>query len=96
MAETLFQWPAGVFGNDRMAYYGVGGAWCFSSGAFVGHLKLMFIRGAEMKPEPRNADWKGQVHTRGRSDLGGRSRRVQVALWMKQAAANPFFGAKKR
>ena len=35
-----------------MAYFGVGGAWCFSSGAFVGHLKLMFIRGAEMKPEP--------------------------------------------
>src|SRR5438128_1633047 len=26
-----------------MAYYGVGGGWCFSSGAFVGHLKLMFI-----------------------------------------------------
>src|SRR6516164_1056816 len=28
-----------------MAYYGVDGGWCFSSGAFVGHLKLMFIRG---------------------------------------------------
>ena len=35
-----------------MAYYGVGGGWCFSSGAFVGHVKLMFIRGTEIKPEP--------------------------------------------
>src|SRR5580658_9085872 len=35
-----------------MAYYGVGGGWCFSSGAFVGHLKLMFIRGNELQPEP--------------------------------------------
>src|SRR6266498_4105943 len=25
-----------------MAYYGVGGGWCFSSGAFVGHVKVMF------------------------------------------------------
>src|SRR5262249_18287497 len=40
----------------------------------------MFIRGAEMKPEPRNADWKGQVHTTGRADLGGRSRRVPSNL----------------
>src|SRR5262249_58056571 len=35
-----------------MAYYGVGGGWCFSSGAFVGHVKLMFIRGTELEPEP--------------------------------------------
>jgi len=35
-----------------MAYYGVDGGWCFSSGAFVGHVKLMFIRGTEIKPEP--------------------------------------------
>jgi hypothetical protein len=35
-----------------MAYYGVGGGWCFSSGAFAGHVKLMFIRGTEIKPEP--------------------------------------------
>src|SRR5271167_3001854 len=32
-----------------MAYYGVGGGWCFACGAFVGHLKLMFIRGTEIK-----------------------------------------------
>src|SRR6476620_6971587 len=35
-----------------MAYYGVDGGWCFSSGAFVGHVKLMFIRGTELEPVP--------------------------------------------
>ncbi len=35
-----------------IAYYGVDGGWCFTSGAFVGHVKLMFIRGAELTPEP--------------------------------------------
>src|SRR6185503_19111047 len=35
-----------------MAYYGVDGGWCFASGAFVGHVKLMFIRGTELEPEP--------------------------------------------
>ena len=35
-----------------MAYYGVDGGWCFASGAFVGHLKVMFIRGTDLKPEP--------------------------------------------
>src|SRR5215475_11987892 len=35
-----------------MAYYGVDGGWCFSSGGFVGHVKLMFIRGTELEPEP--------------------------------------------
>src|SRR6476646_7959860 len=34
-----------------MAYYGVNGGWCFSSGAFIGHVKLMFI-GTELTPEP--------------------------------------------
>jgi hypothetical protein len=35
-----------------MAYYGVDGGWCFASGAFVGNVKLMFIRGTELEPEP--------------------------------------------
>src|ERR1700729_4212022 len=35
-----------------MAYYGVPDGLCFSSGAFVGHLKLMFIRGNELEPQP--------------------------------------------
>ncbi len=35
-----------------MAYYGVPDGWCFTSGAFAGHHKLMFIRGNELQPEP--------------------------------------------
>jgi hypothetical protein len=80
-----------------MAYYGVGGGWCFSSGAFVGHVKLMFIRGTEMKPEPPVAPSGMGKSTRGVEltsvdDLDEH----QVASWMKQAAANPFVGGKKR
>jgi hypothetical protein len=80
-----------------MAYYGVGGGWCFSSGAFVGHVKLMFIRGTEIKPEPPVTPVGMGRSTRGVElatvdDLDER----QVASWMKQAAAMPFFGGKKR
>ncbi len=80
-----------------MAYYGVGGGWCFASGAFVGHLKLMFIRGTEMKPEPPVAPIRMGKATRGVElvsvdDLD----EYRVASWMKQAAANPFVGGKKR
>ena len=80
-----------------MAYYGVGGGWCFSSGAFIGHVKLMFIRGTEIKPEPPVTPIGMGKSTRGVEltsvdDLDEH----QVAWWMKQAAANPFFGGKKR
>jgi hypothetical protein len=80
-----------------MAYYGVGGGWCFSSGAFVGHVKLMFIRGTEIKPEPPVAPIGMGKSTRGVElasvdDFDER----QAASWMKQAAAIPFFGGKKR
>ena len=80
-----------------MAYYGVGGGWCFSSGAFVGHVKLMFIRGTEIKPEPPVTPVGMGKSTRGIElasvdDLD----ESQVASWMRQAATMPFFGAKKR
>ena len=80
-----------------MAYYGVGGGWCFSSGAFAGHVKLMFIRGTEIKPEPPVTPIGMGKSTRGVElvsvdDLDEH----QVASWMKQAAANPFVGGKKR
>jgi hypothetical protein len=80
-----------------MAYYGVDGGWCFSSGAFVGHVKLMFIRGTEIKPEPPVTPIGMGKSTRGVElasvdDLDKR----QLALWMEQAASIPFFGAKKR
>ena len=80
-----------------MAYYGVDGGWCFSSGAFVGHVKLMFIRGTEIKPEPPVTPIGMGKATRGVEpaslhDLDER----QAASWMKQAAAMPFFAARKR
>jgi hypothetical protein len=80
-----------------MAYYGVHGGWCFASGAFVGHVKLMFIRGTEIKPEPPVTPIGMGKSTRGVElasvdDLDKR----QLASWMRQAAVIPFFGAKKR
>jgi hypothetical protein len=79
-----------------MAYYGVGGGWCFSSGAFVGHVKLMFIRGTDMKPEPPVTPVGMGKSTRGVElaaveDLD----EDQVASWMRQAAAMPFSGNKR-
>jgi len=80
-----------------MAYYGVDGGWCFSSGAFVGHVKLMFIRGTEITPEPPVTPIGMGKAIRGIelasvNDLDQR----QLASWMEQAASIPFFGAKKR
>jgi hypothetical protein len=80
-----------------MAYYGVGGGWCFSSGAFVGHLKLMFIHGTQLEPEPPVTPIGMGKATRGvelasADDLDERL----VASWIEQAAAMPFFGGKKR
>ena len=80
-----------------MAYYGVNGGWCFASGGFVGHVKLMFIRGTEIKPEPPVTPIGMGKATRGVepasvADLDER----QSVSWMKQAAAMPFLGAKKR
>jgi hypothetical protein len=80
-----------------MAYYGVGGGWCFTSGAFVGHVKLMFIRGTELKPEPPVTPIGMGKSTRGVElasvdDFDER----QLASWIKQAATMPFVGGKKR
>ena len=80
-----------------MAYYGVDGGWCFSSGAFVGHVKLMFIRGTEIKPEPPVTPVGMGRSTRGVelaavADLD----EGQVAAWMRQAATMPFFGGRKK
>lgn len=80
-----------------MAYHGVDGGWCFTSGAFVGHVKLMFIRGTDLNPEP-------PVHPIG---MGKQTRGVelasvddldeaQVASWMRQAATMPLAGGAKR
>ncbi len=80
-----------------MAYYGVDGGWCFSSGAFVGHVKLMFIRGTEIKPEPPVTPIGMGKSTRG-VELTSVDNldEHQVTSWMKQAAASAFVGGKKR
>jgi len=80
-----------------MAYYGTGGGWCFSSGAFAGHLKLMFIRGTELEPEPPVTPVGMGKSTRGveLASVDDLDERL-AASWMRQAAAKPFFGATKR
>ena len=80
-----------------MAYYGVDGGWCFSSGAFVGHVKLMFIRGTELEPVPPVTPIGMGKSTRGVelatvADLD----EGLVASWMKQSATMPFLGGKKQ
>ena len=80
-----------------MAYYGVGGGWCFSSGAFLGHVKVMFIRGTDLKPEPPVTPTGMGKATRGVEPASvGELDERQLASWMKQAAAMPFFSGKKR
>ena len=80
-----------------MAYYGVDGGWCFSSGAFVGHLKVMFIRGTSLTPEPPVTPIGMGKATRG-VELGSLADldEGRVAEWMRQAATMPFVGGKKR
>lgn len=80
-----------------IAYYGVPGGWCFACGAFVGHVKVMFIRGTELVPEPPVTPIGMGRNTRGvePTTLGDLDER-QLAAWMKQAATKPFVGGRKR
>lgn len=77
-----------------MAYYGVPDGWCFSSGAFVGHLKLMFIRGNELRPEPPVTPTGMGKATRG-VELTSMNKldEDQLLLWMTQAANKPYVTA---
>jgi hypothetical protein len=80
-----------------MSYYGVGDGWCFSCGGFAGHVKLMFVNGAALKPVPPVTPVAMGKSTRGVElesvdDLHER----QVAAWMKQVAAVPGVGRRKR
>ena len=80
-----------------MAYYGVGDGWCFSSGGFAGHLKLMFINGASLDPVPPVTPVGMGKSTRGVElesvdDLD----EDQIAAWMTQVASVPGVGGKKR
>ncbi len=80
-----------------MSYYGVGDGWCFSCGDFAGHVKLMFVNGTALKPVPPVMPVGMGKSTRGvelesADDLDER----QIAAWMKQVAAVPGVGRKKR
>ena len=80
-----------------IAWYGVGDGWCFCCGGFAGHVKLTFGRGTSLTPVPpvtpvgMGKDSRG-VDLESVDDLDER----QAASWMKQAAALPGFGGKKR
>ena len=80
-----------------MSYYGVGDGWCFCCGGFAGHVKLMFMNGAALEPVPPVTPVAMGKSTRGveltsADDLDER----QIAAWMKQVAAVPGVGGKKR
>src|SRR4051794_30954644 len=80
-----------------MAYYGVGDGWCFSSGGFARHVKLMFINGAALQPVPPVTPVGMGKATRGVElesvddiDL------PQISAWMQQVASVPGVGGGKK
>ena len=80
-----------------MAYYGVDGGWCFCCGAFQGHVKVMFIKGTDLKPEPPVTPIGMGKATRGVEPKSvGDLDEKQLTAWMKQAATMPFVSAAKR
>ncbi|WP_199241110.1 DUF1801 domain-containing protein [Naasia lichenicola] len=80
-----------------MAYYGVGDGWCFSSGAFAGHVKVMFINGADLlDPVPPVTPTGMGKATRGielesLDDIDA----AQLSAWMTQIAASPGLGKRR-
>ena len=81
-----------------MSYYSVGDGWCFSSGAFADHVKLMFINGATLlDPVPPVTRWGMGKATRGieirtLDELDSEL----VAAWMRQATSAPGVGRTRR
>jgi hypothetical protein len=80
-----------------MSYYGVGDGWCFSCGGFADHVKVMFVNGVTLTPVPPVTPV-----AMGKSTRGVELKSVddidepQIAAWMKQVAAVPGVGGKKR
>lgn len=80
-----------------MAYYGVGDGWCFSSGAFIGHVKLMFINGVALDPVPPVVPVGMGKSTRGLEIASLEElEEEQIADWMRQVAALPGVGRSRR
>ncbi len=80
-----------------LSYYGVGDGWCFCCGGFRGHVKLMFVNGAALKPVPPVTPVAMGKATRGVElnavkDIDER----QITAWMKQVTALPGVGGKRR
>jgi len=80
-----------------LSYYGVGDGWCFCCGGFATHVKLMFMNGVTLTPVPPITPVAMGKSTRGvelesLDDLD----EGQIAAWMKQVAAAPGVGGKKR
>ncbi|WP_258142463.1 DUF1801 domain-containing protein [Arthrobacter sp. MYb227] len=79
-----------------MAYYGVGDGWCFSSGGFAHHVKLMFINGINLTPVPPVTPVGMGKATRGvELESIEELDELQIAQWMKQITAVPGIGGKK-
>jgi hypothetical protein len=80
-----------------MSYYGVGNGWCFCCGGFAKHVKLMFVNGVTLTPVPPVTPVAMGKSTRGveLESVGDLDER-QIAAWMKQIAAAPGAGGKKR
>lgn len=80
-----------------MSYYGVGNGWCFCCGGFAGHVKLMFMSGAALEPVPPVTPVAMGKSTRGvELESVNEIDERQIAAWMKQVAAVPGVGGKKR
>lgn len=83
-----------------MAYYGALDGWCFSSGAFARHVKLMFINGATLlDPVPPVTPVAMGKATRGveLSTLAEfDAAREQIAAWMLQVTSAPGVGGAKK
>lgn len=80
-----------------MSYYGVGNGWCFCCGGFANHVKLMFVNGAALVPVPPVTPVAMGKSTRGvEFESVDDIDESQIAEWMKQVAAVPGVGGKKR
>ena len=80
-----------------MAYYGVEGGWCFTSGAFAGHVKVMFIKGTDLEPVPPVSPIAMGKATRGiEINTIDELDEARLASWFRQAATMPFETAAQR
>ncbi|MGV8885697.1 MAG: DUF1801 domain-containing protein [Microbacteriaceae bacterium] len=103
MAEAIDSLAATTLTNLQrsvkwgMAYYGVGDGWCFSCGAFAGHVKLMFVNGAALNPVPPVTPVAMGKATRG-VELHALSALDEhpIALWMEHVTRSPGVGSTKR